>query len=89
MSNDSTIDDLKTQMASAAFGQAVKEHVDQIEIMTLLAAKLSGIPPDVLVVILAITIGRILMTSCPDQVREHYADIIKDIIDRALALSKE
>lgn len=89
MSNDSIINDLKNQMASAAFGQAVEEHFDQIEIMTLLAAKLSGVPPDVLAIILAIIIARILMNGCPDQVRQHYADTIKDIIDRALTTSKE
>jgi hypothetical protein len=40
-------------MASAAFQQQVEEHLDSMELTVLLAARLGGVPSDVLVAVLA------------------------------------
>jgi chromosome condensin MukBEF complex kleisin-like MukF subunit len=89
MSNDSIIAELEEQMASAAFNQLVEQHIGSIDITIMLAARVSNVPSDVLIVILAAIIGKILINECPDNARQHYADIAKHVIDEAVRLSNK
>jgi hypothetical protein len=89
MSNDSIIAELEKQMVSAAFRQQVEEHLDSMELTVLLAARLGGVPSDVLVAVLAAIICRLLVNKCPDDARTHYADLVKRLIDEAIQLSNK
>jgi hypothetical protein len=89
MSNDSIIAELEEQMASAAFSQQVEQHLGSMELTVLLTARLGGVPPDVLVAVLAVIIGRLLINECPDEARTHYADMVKQLIDSAVQHSNK
>jgi hypothetical protein len=58
MSNDSIIAELEDQMGSAVFAQQVEQHLDSIDLTIMLTARISSIPSDVLIIILAAIIGR-------------------------------
>jgi hypothetical protein len=84
MSNDSIIAELEAQMANAAFRQQVEEHLESMDLTVMLTARITGIPSDALIVILAAIIGRFLIKECPDHARQHYADLAKQLIDEAV-----
>jgi hypothetical protein len=84
MSNESIIAELEDQMASAAFTQQVEEHLETMDLTVMLAARVSGVASDALIVILAAIIGRFLIRECPDHARQHYADLAKQLIDAAV-----
>lgn len=84
MSNDSIIAELELQMASAAFNKLVAKNVDSMDLTIMLAARLSGIPSDALIVILAAIVGRLLINECPDYALQHYANLAKQMIDTAV-----
>jgi hypothetical protein len=89
MSNESIIKELEDQMASAAFNQEIEQHFESMELTVLLTAKLGGVPPNVLVAVLAVIIGRLLINGCPDEARQHYADMVKHTIDSAVQHSNK
>jgi hypothetical protein len=89
MSNDSIIAELEDQMGSAVFAQQVEQHLDSIDLTIMLTARISSIPSDVLIIILAAIIGRFLVKECPDHARQHYADLVKQLIDAAIQLSNK
>jgi hypothetical protein len=89
MSNDSIIAELEEQMASAAFRQQVEQHLESMDLTVMLAARLCGVPSDVLVAVLAAIICRLLINECPDGARTHYADLVKRLIDEAIQLSNK
>jgi hypothetical protein len=89
MSNDSIIAELESQMASAAFRQQVEQHLDSMDLTIMLTARISGIPSDALIIILAAIIGRFLVKECPDHARQHYADLAKQLIDAAVQHSNK
>jgi hypothetical protein len=89
MSNDSIIAELEAQMANAAFRQQVEEHLESMDLTVMLTARITGIPSDALIVILAAIIGRFLIRECPDHARQHYADLAKQLIDAAIQHSNK
>jgi hypothetical protein len=89
MSNDSIIAELKDQMDSAVFAQQVEKHLESMDLTVLLAARLGGVPSDVLVAVLAGIICRLLVNECPDDARTHYAGLVKQLIDEAVRFSNK
>jgi hypothetical protein len=88
MSNESIINDLKDQMENAAFSQMVEQHFDSMELTVLIAARIGGVPFDVLFIVLTIILGRILI-KCPNHARAHYTELMKRIIDSAVERSNK
>jgi hypothetical protein len=89
MSNESIIKELEDQMGTAVFRQQVEEHLNSMDVTVLLAARLGGVPSDVLVAVLAAIICRLLVNECPDDARAHYVDLVKRLIDEAIQLSNK
>lgn len=84
------ITELKAKMASACFNEKVQSNLETIESGIRISAMLNRLSSDELTVILALVIGRMLCHECPnDEAREHYANIVKSIMDKALKYAKE
>jgi hypothetical protein len=88
MSNESIIKKLEDQMESAAFSQMVDQHLDSMELTVLIAARIGGVPSDVLFIVLTVILGRILI-KCPNHARAHYTELMKHIIDSAVEHSNK
>jgi deoxyhypusine synthase len=89
MSNESIIKELEDQMASAAFNQQVEQHLDSMDLTVLLTARLSGVPSDVLVAVLAPSSADSSSGNALMMPEQHYADLVKQLIDAAIQHSNK